>query len=282
MQQVNICANGKQARSNKAYNRYSLKPFEKREMAEMAQRAPKVDRALVKMLSLHFGVAQKIVVEVLERHQICLDGLATEMPDRPAEVESKPKRKKLGLCKSEPKAKTEPAQEPKADEAPSLKEEWGKVAIEKTTLERKRVELERREAALLQREKAVEAMEEDGLTEGHREETPEVCEAEPEVCEPLPREKGATEIKIWNWGMVYQALAVREAKIAEHKRDLVEARAALDKALAERDEANGNLDRALDLLEQRAQPKVVEEMPGWGPIKSFGDYYLRLKAEPTD
>jgi hypothetical protein len=227
-------------------------------MAEMAGRAPKVDRKLVKMLGTHFQVAQKVVVEVLAHHQFDLGGLSDGCNDSAKHdpSEKKAERPKLGLKVCAPEARE--AREP--SDTDWVKAQRSELSIEKSVLERRRAELDRREKELLAREKALEARAEE------MDEPDEDVGGDEEGTKTLvlpERDPEATVLQLHTKGMWLQSLLVREAKIAELRRDL---------------------DRALDLLEQReAQPqRVVEEMPGVGPIKVFGGWYMRRREDAGD
>lgn len=243
-------AKQRKLRSQHASMRYSMKPHEKRLMAEMAGRAERVDRQVVEQLAAHFGVARKVVVEVLTHHRVDLSALGEATPAEPAKEE--PSRPKLGVVKPAPEAKPEP--EPEADRE-WVRRQRSELALERSQLEVRRVELERREKELLAREKAVEAAEE------MRDEAKP--EAEPAPAAPLERDPEATVVQLHTKGMWMQSLWVREAKIEELRMEL---------------------DRAMDLIdrlqaEREARPEA-EPMPGVGPVIEMGDWYMRRKEEP--
>lgn len=204
--------------------RYTLKPHEKRELVEMAKRAKNVDTKLIYALAQRFGCARKIVHEVLTAHQFDMSMVTGQLPDRDAEqVEKKAEREKLVLGLSKPTPKV-PAPAPKTD-SQDVKEMRNLLAIRQTELDKRAADLDRRERDVLAAQRAADAAYEEALAmvEASEKGGQEAEPAEPAAAKTMPvrdRFEDAVPVRLWASGMVYQALGVREVRIAQLQREL--------------------------------------------------------------
>lgn len=197
-----------------ARERYTLKPHEKRELAQLAGR--RVDRKALRGLATKYGVALKVVHDVLVHHHV--EVVAGEPQNRTSPAACAKKKPKLSLKM--------PDQEPAKEEITEAK-----LLARKLELDRREAELRRREDALLDRERILEQdrFELDiALRNADAAPDPQEITALNKVIDDLKqrvrvlaeerRQPSASKLFLLSPGTVKQMLLVKDAEIARLQR----------------------------------------------------------------